>query len=50
MPTVAEQQAKMLRDALAKANGSPTVAAKRLGVSRSTVYRWMERYGVVRDS
>lgn len=38
---------KDLRAAL-NAAGSPTKAAAVLGVSRRTVYRWMERYGIER--
>lgn len=37
---------RRLREALTKADGSPTVAAVLLGVSRVTVYRHMKKYGV----
>jgi transcriptional regulator of acetoin/glycerol metabolism len=35
-----------VRDALEQADGSPTRAARILGVSRPTVYRLMERHGI----
>lgn len=43
-PPVTEQD---LREAI-EAAGSPEKAAPVLGVSRRTVYRWMERYGIKR--
>lgn len=35
-----------VRDALEQAGGSPTRAARTLGVSRWTVYRLMDRHGI----
>jgi two-component system NtrC family response regulator len=35
-----------LREALKQGDGSPTRAARILGVSRPTVYRLMERHGI----
>jgi len=35
-----------VREALEEAGGSPTRAARILGVSRPTVYRLMERHGI----
>lgn len=43
-PPVTEEA---LREAI-EAAGSPEKAAPVLGVSRRTVYRWMERYGIKR--
>lgn len=43
-PPITEQA---LRAAI-EAAGSPEKAAPILGVSRRTVYRWMERYGIKR--
>lgn len=43
-PRVAEH---ILREAI-EAAGSPEKAAPLLGVSRRTVYRWMEHYGIKR--
>ena len=43
-PPVTEEA---LRQAI-EAAGSPEKAAPVLGVSRRTVYRWMERYGIKR--
>lgn len=37
---------RQLREALKKADGSPTRAADLLGVSRMTVHRRMKKYGV----
>ena len=43
-PPVSEEQ---LRKAI-EANGSPEKAAPGLGISRRTVYRWMDFYGIKR--
>jgi transcriptional regulator of acetoin/glycerol metabolism len=45
-PRVTEE---VLRQALNQ-SGSPEKAAPFLGVSRRTVYRWMEHYGIRRQS
>ena len=37
---------RALRDALARADGSPSKAAKLLGCSRMTVWRRMQKYGI----
>ena len=39
---------EQVRKALADADGSPTKAARLLGVSRQTVYRYIERFGITR--
>lgn len=39
---------KAVREALAASGGSPTKAAVLLGVSRQTVYRYIERFGITR--
>lgn len=44
-PRVSEE---LLREELNKA-GSPEKAAPALGVSRRTIYRWMEHYGIKRQ-
>ena len=43
LPSVSEAE---LRDALAKTDYSPAIAAILLGVHRATVYRLMARYGI----
>lgn len=40
------EQERELRAALVLAKGSPTRAAQLLGVSRMTVWRWMQKYGI----
>lgn len=37
---------RQLRQALAKANGSPAKAGELLGISRMTVWRRMKKYGI----
>jgi transcriptional regulator of acetoin/glycerol metabolism len=37
-----------LRNALEFCDGSPTRVAQFYGVTRATVYRWMESYGIKR--
>ncbi|MBW7901292.1 MAG: sigma 54-interacting transcriptional regulator [Rhodocyclaceae bacterium] len=39
----------VLRDAIAEFNGNVAEAARRLGLSRSTVYRRMQQYGIVKS-
>lgn len=47
MKTAPRVTEELLRQALNQA-GSPEKAAPLLGVSRRTVYRWMEHYGIRR--
>ncbi len=35
-----------IRAALTLANGNVSEAARTLGVSRVTIYKWMKRYGI----
>jgi transcriptional regulator of acetoin/glycerol metabolism len=37
---------RQLREALSRADGSPTRAAELLGVTRMTVWRRMKKYGI----
>jgi transcriptional regulator of acetoin/glycerol metabolism len=37
--TLGEAEIEMIREALAAANGNISVASKRLGISRNTIYR-----------
>jgi len=41
-----QSEEEQLRNALLYANNKKAKAAKILGVSRSTLYRWMERYNI----
>ncbi|MCW9014943.1 MAG: sigma 54-interacting transcriptional regulator [Gammaproteobacteria bacterium] len=41
-----EQQAKEIRDALQECNGSKAAAARLLGVNRTTLWRWIQKYGI----
>ena len=43
---IARAEAYATHEALVAAGGSPTRAARILGVSRPTVYRLMERHGI----
>jgi two-component system NtrC family response regulator len=43
---IGQAAAQAVREALEQAEGSPTRAARILGVSRPTVYRLMERHGI----
>ena len=47
MQTAPRVSEDLLREAIETA-GSPEKAAPLLGVSRRTVYRWMEHYGIKR--
>ena len=44
-----EAEERETRQALIDAGGSPTRAARALGVSKPTIYRRMERYGIKRS-
>jgi DNA-binding NtrC family response regulator len=46
MPTLTEMESQMIRTALERMNGNQTEAAKRLGISRSTLWRKMKEYGI----
>jgi len=46
-PTLLEAEEKLIRLALLDAEGKVSKAAKRLGIGRNTLYRKMERYGIV---
>ncbi|MCA9621210.1 MAG: sigma-54-dependent Fis family transcriptional regulator [Myxococcales bacterium] len=45
-PTLADAQRQAVRRVLAEVAGNVSLAAKRLGVARSTLYRMMRRYGL----
>ncbi len=47
--TVGQSDKEMLLDALQKENGNQTRAAKRLGVSRVTVWKRIQKYGIRLD-
>ncbi|MCP3144358.1 sigma-54-dependent Fis family transcriptional regulator [Pyxidicoccus xibeiensis] len=42
-----ELEARALQDALARSGGNVAQAARRLGIARSTLYRMVERFGIV---
>ncbi len=44
--SLTEMEAQLIRGALERLNGNQTEAAKRLGVSRSTLWRKMKEYGI----
>jgi DNA-binding NtrC family response regulator len=46
VPTVSEMEAQLIRAALEKLEGNQTEAAKRLGISRSTLWRKMKEYNI----
>lgn len=46
VPTLAEMEARHIREVLRIFGGNQTVAAKRLGISRSTLWRKMGEYGI----
>lgn len=46
--TLAAYQKQILVDALWRHRGNVTSAAVELGVSRRSIYNWMERYGIAR--
>ena len=41
-------RARALANSLASHNGNPTIAARSLGISRRTMYRWIRRFGLER--
>ncbi len=41
-----DMTAEKIRGALALSEGNVTHAARILGVSRVTIYKWMKRYGI----
>jgi len=41
--TLGESEVELIRNALAAANGNISVASKRLGISRNTIYRKLRR-------
>ncbi|GMU91719.1 MAG: sigma-54-dependent Fis family transcriptional regulator [Candidatus Hydrogenedentota bacterium] len=46
IPTINEMEAQLIRSALERLEGNQTEAAKKLGVSRSTLWRKMKEYGI----
>ncbi len=44
--SITDMEAQLIRAALERLNGNQTEAAKRLGVSRSTLWRKMKEYGI----
>lgn len=43
--TFAQARLSLVRDALAACGGNVTLAARRLGISRNSVYRWLKQVG-----
>jgi len=46
IPTLQEMEARLIRTALDKLEGNQTEAARKLGISRSTLWRKMKEYGL----
>lgn len=46
IPTINEMEVQLIRSALDRLDGNQTEAAKKLGVSRSTLWRKMKEYGI----
>ncbi|MCL4217563.1 MAG: hypothetical protein KJ052_11260, partial [Candidatus Hydrogenedentes bacterium] len=44
--TIQEMEERLIRTALKRLDGNQTEAAKRLGISRSTLWRKMKEYGI----
>lgn len=42
-PTLAQERVRLVRDALAACGGNVSQAARRLGISRNSIYRWLDR-------
>jgi len=47
--TLSEQEESMIRDALAKAGGNKSKAARLLGITRRALYGRLEKYGIATD-
>lgn len=50
IPSLADMEKELIRTALQKLNGNQTEVAKKLGVSRSTLWRKMKEYGLSRSA
>ncbi|MCH7909732.1 MAG: sigma 54-interacting transcriptional regulator [Candidatus Hydrogenedentes bacterium] len=50
IPTLVDMEKDLIRTALEKLNGNQTEVAKKLGVSRSTLWRKMKEYGLSRKA
>lgn len=48
IPTLATVEEKHIRETLERLNGNQSLAAKKLGISRSTLWRKMREYGIAR--
>jgi DNA-binding NtrC family response regulator/HAMP domain-containing protein len=48
-PTIAEQEIRLLQEAMEDCGWNKKEAARRLGISRSTLYEKLKRYGIVRS-
>ncbi len=46
IPTLSDMEARIIRNALERLDGNQTEAARRLGISRSTLWRKMKEYGI----
>jgi transcriptional regulator of acetoin/glycerol metabolism len=46
--TLADMERNLIRSALEKLEGNQTEAAKKLGISRSTLWRKMKEYGIAK--
>ncbi len=46
IPTISEMEARLIQSALEKLDGNQTEVAKRLDISRSTLWRKMKQYGI----
>jgi transcriptional regulator with PAS, ATPase and Fis domain len=46
IPTISEMEARLIKSALEKLDGNQTEVAKRLGISRSTLWRKMKQYKI----
>ena len=46
IPTISEMEARLIKSALETLDGNQTEVAKRLGISRSTLWRKMKRNGI----
>lgn len=48
IPTLTDMEAQLIRNALERLEGNQTEVAKKLGVSRSTLWRKMKEYGIAK--